>query len=79
MRGVFHARKLSLHDALSRRNFSQFCLDMPPRLERYFYRPLFIPSITTRDFRITGTDISEAIDFIAIGARPRDPATAGES
>jgi SAM-dependent methyltransferase len=79
MKGVFHARKLRLHDALSRRNFSQFCLDMPPRLERFFYRPLFIPSITTRDFRITGNALAEAIDFIAIGTKPRDPAITGES
>ncbi len=48
MTGVFHARKLRLHDTLSRRNFCQFCLDMPPRLERCFYRPIFIPSIKTQ-------------------------------
>jgi SAM-dependent methyltransferase len=67
MLGVFHARKLRLHDIVSRRNFSQFCLDMPPRLERHFYRPVFIPSLRTRDFRLSGSGLDEAIDFIAIG------------
>lgn len=70
MTGVFHARKLRLHDTLSRRNFSQFCLDMPPRLELYFYRPFFIPSITTRDFRLSDNALEEAIDFIGIGTKP---------
>jgi len=69
MLGVFHARKLRLHDILSGRNFSQFCLDMPPRLERLFYRPLFIPSIRTRDFRLRDSGFHEAVDFIAIGRK----------
>jgi SAM-dependent methyltransferase len=78
MTGVFHARKLRLHDALSRRNFSQFCLDMPQRLERWFYRPVFIPSITTRDFHLSDSVLEEAIDFIGIGTKPRASAAAGE-
>ncbi len=68
--GIFHARKLRLHDLIARRNFSQFCLDMPPRLERLFYRPLFIPSIRERDFRVRVTSLEEALDFIAIGTKP---------
>jgi len=77
--GVFHAGKLRLHDLLARRNFSQFCLDMPPLLERVFYRPLFIPSISRRDFRIRAKRLEEALDFIALGTRPRDGAAgAGE-
>ncbi len=68
--GVFHARRLRLHDALSRRNFSQFCLDIPPRLERLLYRPFFIPSITTRDFRLGASGLEGAIDFIGIGVKP---------
>ncbi len=68
--GLFHARRLRLHDMVSRRNFSQFCLDMPPRLERLFYRPFFVPSIKTRDFRLSPTGLDEAVDFIAKGIKP---------
>lgn len=76
--GVFHARRLRLHDVLSRRNFSQFCLDVSPRLERLFYRPHFIPSIRTRDFRMSDTTLDEAVDFIAIGRKSSAAAAASE-
>jgi SAM-dependent methyltransferase len=72
MVGIFHAGKLRLHDRLARRDFSQFCLDIPPRLDRYFYRPLYIPSIKARDFRIGDGDLDHALDFIAI-ARKASP------
>ena len=67
MVGVFHARLLRLHDLASRRNFSQFCLEIPPRLDRLFYRPVFIPALSTRDFRVGAGDLEKALDFIAIG------------
>ena len=67
--GIFHARKLRLHDLVSRRNFSQFCLELPPRLDRLFYRPLFIPSLGTRDFRIGSNGLEDALDFIATGRK----------
>jgi len=67
--GVFHARKLRLHDMVCRRNFSQFCLELPKRLESHFYNPLFIPSIKTSDFRIGEDRLEEALDFIAVGTK----------
>lgn len=74
--GIFHARKLRLHDMLSRRNFSQFCLRIPPLLDRFFYRPVFIPSISTSDFRVVEGDLEWALDFIAIGRKSPSPPTA---
>ncbi|MBN2026761.1 MAG: class I SAM-dependent methyltransferase [Actinobacteria bacterium] len=69
MLGLFHARLLRLHDVVSRRNFSQFCLEIPPLLNRLFYRPFFIPCIRTRDFSLRRTDLEDALDFIGIGTR----------
>ena len=68
--GLFHARKLRLHDLVSRRNFSQFCLEIPPRMDRFFYRPIFVPSLKTRDFRIGESALENALDFIGIGKKP---------
>ncbi len=67
VKGVFHARMLRLHDLLVRRNFSQFCLQLPPRWERLFYRPFFIPLLRTGDFKIRGDRLEEALDFIGMG------------
>jgi hypothetical protein len=67
VKGIFHARFLRLHDRLSGRNFSQWCLELPPRLERYFYRPLFIPLLSTRDFTVRDRSLEEALDFIGLG------------
>lgn len=67
IRGVFHARLLRLHDRLTGRNFSQWCLELPPRLKRYFYRPIFIPLLRTGDFCIRDRDLEEALDFIGMG------------
>lgn len=72
MAGVFHAGKLRLHDRLTRRDFSQFCLDIPPWLDRVFYRPFFVPSIKAGDFRIGRNGLEGALDFIAI-ARKASP------
>jgi SAM-dependent methyltransferase len=72
--GVFHAGKLRLHDLAARRNFSQFCLRIPPRLDRLFYRTYFIPSISVRDFRVGRENLDKALDFIGTG-RKGTPAT----
>lgn len=74
MVGVFHARRLRLHDLVSRRDFSQFCLRIPPLLDRFFYRPFFIPSLRDKDFRVGGGDLEKALDFIAIGRKAALPA-----
>jgi SAM-dependent methyltransferase len=68
--GLFHARKLRLHDLLTGKNFSQFCLRFPPRLYRSFYLPWFLPSLTTRDFRVKDDRLQEALDFIGMGKKP---------
>jgi SAM-dependent methyltransferase len=77
--GIFHAGKLRLHDRLVRRDFSQFCLDIPPRLDRLFYRPFFVPSIRTKDFRAGGGDLAGAVDFIAIARKAPGARSSGES
>lgn len=69
MVGVFHAGKLRLHDLAVRRNFSQFCLRIPPRLDRLFYRRYFIPSISVRDFRVGLKRLERALDFIGMGRK----------
>jgi SAM-dependent methyltransferase len=74
--GVFHAGKLKLHDTIIRRNFSQFCLRLPRGLSKVFYRPVFIPSIKTADFRIGKDGLEQALDFIAVG-RKRDQGSNG--
>lgn len=65
--GVHHARRLRLHDILCRRNFSQFCLEIPPLLERAFYLPFFIPSLDQKDFTVKGQDLEKALDFLGFG------------
>jgi SAM-dependent methyltransferase len=67
MVGVFHAGRLRLHDRITARNFSQFCLNIPPRLNRWFYLPWFLPSLKTRHFNTAKTGLEQAIDFIALG------------
>lgn len=79
MLGLFHARLLRLHDALSRRNFSQFCLDIPPLLDRLFYRPVFIPVLGKRDFRLDRSGLEGALDFIGIGVKPPPQNARGEA
>ncbi|MFW6114088.1 MAG: hypothetical protein ACOC78_04105 [Actinomycetota bacterium] len=56
-----------MHDVIARRNFSQFCLEIPPLLNRRFYLPWFLPSLKTRHFRIRDTGLNDALDFIGIG------------
>jgi SAM-dependent methyltransferase len=77
--GVFHARKLRMHDLVSRRDFSQFCLQLPPRLNRLFYGPIFIPSLTTRDFRVGKSGLEKALDFIGTGRKPTRTDASGEA
>ncbi len=75
--GVFHARKLRFHDLVSRRDFSQFCLELPPRLKRLFYGPVFIPSLKTRDFRTGESGLERALDFIGTGRKPNHTGSSG--
>lgn len=67
--GVFHAGRLKLHDMITGRSFSRFCLDIPPRLNRWFYLPWFLPSLKTRHFRLAETGLDRALDFIAVGRK----------
>lgn len=73
LRGVFHAGKLRLHDLASGKDFSNYCLDFPPVLERLFYRPCFLPALTVKDFRIGGSRLDRALDFIGLGRKARRP------
>ncbi len=77
--GVFHAGKLRLHDLLTRRNFSQFCLEIPARRDRLFYQPRFIPSLSVRDFRIAADRMEEALDFIGTGKKGTPESDSGEA
>ncbi|MGQ9535961.1 MAG: class I SAM-dependent methyltransferase [Actinomycetota bacterium] len=67
VKGVFHARLLRLHDLLCGRNFSQWCLEFPPRLEKFFYRPFFLPLLRIGDFAVRDRPLEEALDFIGLG------------
>jgi SAM-dependent methyltransferase len=78
MLGLFHARLLRLHDTISRRNFSQFCMEIPPLLNRFFYRPFFIPSLRTRDFSLRRTGLDDALDFIGVGVKLLPESISGE-
>jgi SAM-dependent methyltransferase len=77
--GIFHAGKLRLHDSITRRNFSQFCLDIPPRRDRLFYQPRFLPSLRVRDFRVIADDLDEALDFIGTGKKAAPEHDIGEA
>ncbi len=79
MLGLFHARLLRLHDLVTRRNFSQFCLEIPPVLERFFYRPAFVPRIGKRDFRLCTSGLENALDFIATGVKAPAAREPGEA
>jgi SAM-dependent methyltransferase len=68
--GVFHARKLLLHDRLTRTDFSRFCLALSARRARLFYNPFFIPSIKTGDFAIKPGPLEGALDFLAVARKP---------
>ena len=75
--GIFHAGRLKLHDIITRRNFSQFCLDIPPRLNRRFYLPWFLPSLKTRHFKLAKSGLDQALDFIALGRKGSFPEEVG--
>ena len=61
--GLFHARKLRLHELAIARGWD----DLHPRLgvtERFYDR--FVPAITERDFRLRPAPLDRALDFLAI-------------
>jgi SAM-dependent methyltransferase len=64
MLGVFHARKLRVHELALRGGWDRVHAAL--RLTGRFYAR-FIPAINSRDFRITaGSDLERALDFLAI-------------
>jgi SAM-dependent methyltransferase len=61
--GVFHARKLRLHELAIRAGWD----DLHPRLgiTKPFY-DRFTPAISERDFALRGGDLDRALDFVAV-------------
>jgi SAM-dependent methyltransferase len=61
--GLFHARKLRIHELALRLGWDRF--HRAVRLTGPFY-DRFIPAISARDFRLSDRDLATALDFIAI-------------
>jgi 2-polyprenyl-3-methyl-5-hydroxy-6-metoxy-1,4-benzoquinol methylase len=64
MRGLFHARKLRLHELAIRHARWD---DIHPRIgvtKRFYDR--FIPAISMRDFALRDGDLDRALDFVAV-------------
>jgi SAM-dependent methyltransferase len=61
--GVFHARKLRAHELAIKAGWDR--VHPALRLTGPFY-DRFIPSISSRDFRLSGSDLDRALDFLAI-------------
>jgi SAM-dependent methyltransferase len=61
--GVFHARKLRVHEVAIRLGWDR--LHPALRLTRPFYR-WFVPAIDERDFVIRGGRLEQALDFLAV-------------
>ena len=61
--GVFHARKLALHEAAL--NFRWDRVHPALRLTKPFYR-WFVPAIDERDFVIKEGSLERALDFVAV-------------
>ena len=74
--GVFHARRLRLHELALRCGWDRVHSSL--RLTRPFY-DRFVPAITCRDFAVRPGDLDRALDFLAVcgpdpdnlAARPR--------
>ncbi|MDY6795315.1 MAG: methyltransferase domain-containing protein [Actinomycetota bacterium] len=77
--GLFHVGRLRIHDFVARKNFSQFCLEPPPFLQRRFYLPWFLPSLKTCNFKIRGTRLHQALDFIGLSRKARGDTTREEA
>ena len=70
--GLFHARKLRLHELAIRLGWDR--VHQALRITKPFY-DRFIPAISSRDFKLRGTDLDRALDFLAVceGAPRRKP------
>jgi hypothetical protein len=64
MLGLFHARKLRLHELAIRHARWD---DIHPRIgiTKHFY-DRFIPAISMRDFALRDGDLDRALDFVAV-------------
>jgi hypothetical protein len=63
MLGVFHARKLRLHELAIARGWD----DLHPRLgitDRFYER--FTPAISERDFALRPAPLDRALDFLGV-------------
>jgi SAM-dependent methyltransferase len=63
MLGLFHARKLWLHDAAL--GWGWDAVHSGLRITRPFY-DRFVPAISTRDFALRPDDLDAALDFLAV-------------
>lgn len=61
--GVYHARKLALHEFALRLGWQQ--LHTRLHLTRAFYER-FVPAISAADFRVTRGSLEHALDFVAV-------------
>jgi len=61
--GVYHARKLALHEFALRLGWQQ--LHTRLHLTRAFY-DRFVPTISTSDFRVARGSLEHALDFVAV-------------
>lgn len=64
--GLFHARKLKLHESAIRFGWDRF--HAATRLTKPFY-DRFIPAISARDFRLSPDNLDKALDFVAVCRR----------
>jgi SAM-dependent methyltransferase len=64
--GLFHARKLKLHESAIRYGWDRF--HAATRLTKPFY-DRFIPAISSRDFRLSPHELEKALDFVAVCRR----------
>jgi SAM-dependent methyltransferase len=65
--GVFHARKLRLHETATRLGWDR--VHPALRLTDRFYRR-FVPALRERDFGIRSGGLEEALDFLAVCSNP---------
>jgi SAM-dependent methyltransferase len=63
MLGLFHARKLRVHEIAIKLGWDSFHRAL--RLTKPFY-DRFTPAIAASDFRLGGSDLDRALDFLAI-------------
>jgi SAM-dependent methyltransferase len=63
MLGLFHARKLRVHEAAIKLGWDH--VHKALRLTKPFY-DRFTPAIATSDFRLSGEDLDRALDFLAV-------------